>query len=75
MTAELQRKEFPADNLGFSTGTSQAGRRWKSASGGGSQELEWLVHQYEEHMRSHELNFKRGVLEIIVTIAAEIEED
>jgi len=37
--------------------------------------LEWLVHQYEEHMRFHELKFKRGVLEIVVTIAAEIAED
>ncbi len=27
------------------------------------------------HMRSHELKFKRGVLEIVVTIAAEIAED
>ena len=28
-----------------------------------------------EDMRFHELKFKRGVLEIIVTIAAEIAED
>ena len=75
MTVELQREEFPADNLGFSTGTSKARRRLKNGPGGGSQELEWLVHQYEEHMRSHELKFKRGVLEIVVTIAAEIAED
>jgi hypothetical protein len=40
-----------------------------------NEELEWLVHQYEEHMRFHELKFKRGILEIVVTIAAEIAED
>jgi len=40
-----------------------------------TEELEWLVHQYEEHMRFHEMKFKRGVLEIVVATVAEIAED
>ena len=40
-----------------------------------SEELEWLEHQYEEHMRFHHMKIKKGVLQIVVTAAGEVSED
>lgn len=40
-----------------------------------SEELEWLEHQYEEHMRFHHMKINKGVLQIVVTAAGEVTED
>lgn len=40
-----------------------------------SEELEWLVRQYEEHMRLHKLKVNRGIVEVFVTTTAEVAED
>ena len=56
-------------------------RRWMSklpaASSPGeyAQELEWLLHQYEEYMHLHKMKTNKGTLETFVTIGAEIAED
>jgi hypothetical protein len=39
------------------------------------QELEWLLHEYEEHMRLHRMKVNKGSLEVVVTLAAELVED
>lgn len=57
-------------------------RRWMRQMATGStesrnveQELEWLVNEYEEHMRLHRLKVNKGTLEIVVTFAAALVED
>jgi hypothetical protein len=37
--------------------------------------LEWLISDYEQHMRIHRMKYRRGVLETVVTVAAEILEN
>lgn len=39
------------------------------------QEIEWLLHEYEEHMRLHQLKINKGTLEMVVTLAAGLVED
>jgi hypothetical protein len=38
-------------------------------------ELEWLLHEYESHMRSHKMKTQKGLFETVVTVAAEVAED
>jgi hypothetical protein len=40
-----------------------------------AQELEWLLQQYEDHMRLHRLKVNRGMLETVVTMTGEIAEN
>jgi hypothetical protein len=40
-----------------------------------TQELEWALHDYEEHMRFHKMKANRGILETVVATSAEIAED
>lgn len=40
-----------------------------------SEELEWLVRQYEEHMHLHKLKANRGIVEVFITTTAEVAED
>lgn len=40
-----------------------------------AEEIEWLLHTYEEYMNIHRMKINRGVLETIITGAAEIAED
>jgi hypothetical protein len=39
------------------------------------QELDWLLHEYEQHMRLHEMKMTKGVFETVITLAAETAED
>ncbi len=57
-------------------------RRWMNQMATGSidprhmdGEIEWLLHEYEEHMRLHQLKINKGTLEMIVTLAAGLLED
>jgi hypothetical protein len=47
----------------------------KNPKGGAECRLEWLLYQYEEHMRLHHMKVNRGVLETIITTVAECVED
>jgi hypothetical protein len=38
------------------------------------QELEWLLQEYEDHMRLHELKVNKGTLETVLTVSGEIAE-
>ena len=38
-------------------------------------EIEWLLHEYETYMRVHEMKVRRGVLETVITGAAQMAED
>jgi hypothetical protein len=40
-----------------------------------AQELEWLLHEYEGHIRLQKMKVVKGTIETIVTVAAEIAED
>jgi hypothetical protein len=40
-----------------------------------TEEIEWLLHEYEDHMKLHQLKIKKGTLEMIVTLAAGLLED
>jgi len=40
-----------------------------------AQELDWLLNEYEEHMRLHEMKITRGVFETLITVTAEAAED
>ncbi len=73
----LRFKQDPDTKRKFS-----AFRRWiRSAAEGTAQpshladELQSLTQDYEQHMRVHELKINRGVLEIILTTAADLLED
>ena len=57
-------------------------RRWMNQMATGTidpqkleQEIEWLLHEYEEHMRLHQLKINKGSLEMVVTLAAGLVED
>lgn len=39
------------------------------------EKLEWLIYQYEQHMKLHELKYNTGTFEIIVTTGAEFIEN
>ena len=39
------------------------------------QEIEWLLHEYEEHMMLHQLKINKGTLETVVTLVAGLVED
>ncbi len=39
------------------------------------EEIEWLVNEYEDHMRLHRLKINKGTLEIVVTFVAALVED
>lgn len=63
--------------------TSLAGlRRWMSGVGKSdlspvelAQELEWLLRQYEEHMRLHEVKIRKGSIQTFITLAGEVAEN
>ncbi len=40
-----------------------------------AEELEWLAHEYQQHMRLHEMKVNRGILEIVVTTSGQVAED
>jgi hypothetical protein len=40
-----------------------------------TEEIEWLLHEYEEHMKLHQLKINKGALEMVVTLAAGLLED
>lgn len=40
-----------------------------------AEELEWMIHQYEEYIRLQKLKVDRGIVEIVVTTTAEVAED
>jgi hypothetical protein len=40
-----------------------------------AEEIQWLLHEYEEHMKLHQLKINRGTLEMVVTLAAGLLED
>lgn len=40
-----------------------------------AEELEWLAHEYQQHMRVHRMKVNRGTLEIVLTAAAELAEN
>jgi hypothetical protein len=72
--------EFRENEL--SAGTPLALRRWISKVARAqsteleiAQELEWLLSEYEQHMRLHELKIRKGVLETIVAFTAEAAEN
>jgi hypothetical protein len=39
------------------------------------EKLEWLLHEYENHMKLHRMKLERGILEIVVTTPLEVLED
>jgi len=57
-------------------------RRWMSGMVKASatpreivEELEWLLHEYQAHMRLHRMKIRRGIWETIIVGGAEIAED
>lgn len=40
-----------------------------------AEELVWLAHEYQQHMKVHRMKVNRGILEIVVTTAGELAED
>jgi hypothetical protein len=40
-----------------------------------AEELEWLIAEYQQHMRLHDMKYNRGALEIVVKTIGELAED
>ena len=72
--------EFRADSGARSSLLSL--RKWigtlstgNASPGECAQELEWLLHQYEEYMQLHKLKIEKGALETVITAGAQTAED